>query len=89
MRGPMRFLLFAYDEYYPNGGWKDFRGMYDVRCAAEADGREAVRGKGRKQSELWSFWHVVDIESRSIAASGCVKCYGGPENECENCKART
>ena len=24
-----RYLLFAYDEYYPSGGWYDFRGSFD------------------------------------------------------------
>jgi hypothetical protein len=24
-----RYLLFAYDDYYPNGGWNDFQGSFD------------------------------------------------------------
>ncbi len=25
-----RFLVFAYDDYYPAGGWGDFRGAFDT-----------------------------------------------------------
>jgi hypothetical protein len=24
-----RYLLFAFDDYYPCGGWKDYRGNFD------------------------------------------------------------
>lgn len=24
-----RYLLFAYDDYYPSGGWNDFKGSFD------------------------------------------------------------
>lgn len=25
-----RYLLFMYDDYYPGGGWNDFRGSFDT-----------------------------------------------------------
>lgn len=25
-----RYLVFAYECYYPNGGWNDFKGSYDT-----------------------------------------------------------
>lgn len=25
-----RFILFAGDDYYPHGGWQDFRGFFDT-----------------------------------------------------------
>ena len=25
-----RYLLFMYDNYYPSGGWSDFRGDFDT-----------------------------------------------------------
>jgi len=44
-----RFLLFAGDNYYPRGGWDDFRGSYDSLEEALAAPRH---------NDNW--WHVVD-----------------------------
>lgn len=30
-----RFLLFSGDEYYPVGGWEDFKGSFDTKEEAE------------------------------------------------------
>ena len=42
-----RFLLFAYDAYYPSGGWSDFLDSYDTAAEAfavpvSADFRQVV-----------------------------------------------
>lgn len=36
MRGRGRYLLFAGDKYYPEGGWKDYRGAFGTLEDAEA-----------------------------------------------------
>ena len=33
-----RYLLFAFDDYYPTGGWNDFRGSFDTAIEAFVDG---------------------------------------------------
>lgn len=49
-----RYLVFAGDVYYPEGGWKDFQGSYDTR-------EEAFLNCPNKES--WDGWgHVVDSE---------------------------
>lgn len=32
----MKYLVFAYDNYYPSGGWNDFRGVFDTLEEAQA-----------------------------------------------------
>ena len=60
-RGPAtmrRFLLFAGMQYYPFGGWSDFRGAYDT----------LIEALSAQRSGDW--WQVVDTESMSIVAQG-------------------
>lgn len=47
-----RFILFAGDDYYPSGGWKDFRGDFNSRDEARD---EAIRLR-------CDWYHIVDIE---------------------------
>ncbi len=49
------FLLFAGDNYYPSGGWSDFRGQYLTRELAE-QAASSVR---------CDWWHVVDLSTLS------------------------
>ena len=48
-----RFLLFSGSNYYPRGGWSDFRGSYDT-C-------EEALAAPRSESVDW--WQVVDTET--------------------------
>lgn len=45
-----RYLLFAFDGYYPEGGWSDYRGDYDTLREAEVAGSEL----------RYNYWHVID-----------------------------
>lgn len=53
------FLLFAGDDYYASGGWKDFVDRYDTL--------DEARNAGIRDGCDW--WHVVNIESGQIVAS--------------------
>lgn len=55
-----RYLVFAGDFYYPDGGWSDFAGIRDDVADA------ACLGK----STNGDWWHVVDLESMTIVESG-------------------
>jgi len=45
-----RYLLFATDQYYPYGGWDDFKGHFDTREEAEKEGKEYIEnGKDHYQ----------------------------------------
>lgn len=41
-----RYVLFAYHEYYPNGGWNDFKGSFDTTYEAQ----EAIQIKVETRS---------------------------------------
>ncbi len=55
-----RFLLFAMSQYYPRGGWDDFRDSYDTK-------EEAVIAVASIKCD---WWHVVDTEDSDIVCSG-------------------
>lgn len=64
-----RYLVFAYDNYYPGGGWYDFKGAYDTFESAklEADARVLP-------NEGDDFWQhdcseVVDLQIGEIIHS--------------------
>ena len=48
-----RFAVFAGDQYYPSGGWKDLIGRY---ASVEAATAAAKSAEGQ-------WWHLVDLES--------------------------
>ena len=54
---PPRFIAFAGDDYYPQGGWNDFLGGFDSI-------QDAVEELARMQSVDW--WHVVDVSTGKI-----------------------
>lgn len=54
----LRYHLFAGDDYYPLGGWEDWRGAFatiEEALVAAADTR---------RSQDW--WHIVDIAEHKI-----------------------
>jgi hypothetical protein len=61
-----RFLVFAGDDYYPSGGWGDFRGSYDTLEEALAS---CVCDPGDWTAHDWM--HVIDAETmEKVASSG-------------------
>ncbi len=51
-----RFLLFAFDQYYPHGGWSDFEGSFDTLGEA----KESPLGKRMDARE------IVDSETGTV-----------------------
>lgn len=61
-----RYLLFAGDNYYPDGGWDDFRGSFS--CVSDA----VLRGVGYLQAGVLdkghaNWFHVVDAADLQMA----------------------
>lgn len=50
-----RYLLFSGDNYYPGGGWEDFRGDFDTV--------EAAKAAKLDQHKHDDWYHIVDIET--------------------------
>jgi hypothetical protein len=53
-----RFLVFAYDAYYPSGGWSDFQSAHDTLDEAKA-AKKALNEPRRK----WYYVDIVDLEN--------------------------
>lgn len=54
------FLLFAYDTYYPSGGWNDFRGAFHTLEEAKA---------AAPTSWHYENYHIVDTIHLKVIAS--------------------
>jgi hypothetical protein len=61
-----QYLLFAWRQYAPEGGWGDLREKHETLEAAEAAGRALVAASDWDHS----FFHVVDLKTLSVVAEG-------------------
>lgn len=55
-----RYLLFAYPEYYPSGGFKDFRNSFNTIEEANAEYRKLRITRDVNEA------HIVDCETWQI-----------------------
>ncbi|ABR10598.1 BcepNY3gp63 [Burkholderia phage BcepNY3] len=51
-----RFIVFAYDEYYPGGGWNDFVTTVDEFDAADQEARRQLASEAGTKD----YAHIVD-----------------------------
>lgn len=58
-----RFLLFAGDYQYPDGGWNDFRHSYDTLEEARTEGGRLSTPDKDTHRHSKDWWHIVDIET--------------------------
>jgi len=61
-----RFLLFSGVDYYPKGGFWDFKGAFETVAEAEVIGR----------IDCW--FQVVDRETLGVVSRSGASCYGEP-----------
>jgi hypothetical protein len=59
-----RFLVFAGDMYYPDGGWNDFRGAYDTLKEAKARVDEIKHNEETCSGYDWA--HIADTATGEI-----------------------
>lgn len=66
-----RYALFAGNQYYPAGGWSDYRGAFDTMDEA----REKARAYNTDQSDAypadsasgeWEWWQIVDLNQGEV-----------------------
>lgn len=55
-----RFILFAGDHYYPEGGWDDFQGFFDTAEEAFAKAKEKIIFEDNSGSYSFDWYNVVD-----------------------------
>lgn len=56
-----RYLVFAYDVYYPSGGWNDFQGSFGTL--------EEAREKAQELKEQNDFVEIIDLEAETRVES--------------------
>ena len=57
MASEVRFLLFAYDDYYPCGGWHDHKGSFTTFEEAKAAGDALT---------TFDFYDIIDVRSGTL-----------------------
>lgn len=55
-----RFLAFAFDNYYPGGGWHDFAGAFETVEAA----------KSAAEAQNSDNCQVVDLQTQAVVVEG-------------------
>lgn len=50
------YLVFAFSQYYPSGGWKDFRGAFATK-------EEALVAAANTRAD---WWQIVNLETGRI-----------------------
>ncbi len=71
---PRRFCVFAGADYYPSGGWHDFRASRDTL-------EQAVQAAEKLMEDeflQYSWWQVFDMDQRRIVAQSQYQGYGAP-----------
>lgn len=74
-----RFLLFAGDEFYAQGGWHDFVHAFPTRDEAVATGKGIFNGLGDVRYPnvmVIDWWHVVDVDLNRIVAHSDRQAHG-------------
>ena len=69
---PRRYCVFAGADYYPAGGWHDFRLSRDTLEQAVAAAEELM-----EELQL-SWYHVFDLDQRRVVAQSQYQGYGAP-----------
>ncbi len=53
-----RYLLFKFDQYYPSGGWKDFKGAFDT-----------IKEAKDIKTYSYEFFQIVDSDNGCVVES--------------------
>jgi hypothetical protein len=54
-----QYLVFAGSDYYPSGGWKDFKGSFD-----SID--EAKKFLNTEELRSYDWWQIVDTTTQEV-----------------------
>ena len=73
---PRRFCLFGGHDYYPLGGWHDFRLSRDTLEEAARAADELSTG----DSASVDWWQIFDLQERRVVAQSRYQAYGAPES---------
>jgi hypothetical protein len=69
---PRRYCVFAGADYYPSGGWHDFRASRDMLGEAVQVGEKLLANP----SGDCNWYHVFDLDQRRVVAKSQHQGYG-------------
>ena len=73
---PRRYCIFAGLDYYPSGGWHDFRASRDTLREAVQAAEELSTGDGF----TLDWWQIFDMDQRRVVAQSRYQGYGAPDS---------
>jgi hypothetical protein len=73
---PRRFCIFGGHDYYPRGGWHDFRASRDALDDAVQAAEELSTG----DATSIDWWQIFDMHERRVVAQSRYQGYGAPES---------
>ena len=71
---PRRFCIFGGRDYYPLGGWHDFRLSRDTLQDAVRAAEELLTG----DAASIDWWQIFDMDQRQVIAQSQYQGYGAP-----------
>jgi hypothetical protein len=71
---PRRYCVFAGADYYPSGGWHDFRLSRDALEVAVHAAEQLIEDEALG----FSWWQVFDMDQRRVVAQSQYQGYGAP-----------
>lgn len=66
----MSYLIFAFDQYYPDGGWGDYRGTAESIEDAKQIAESLATERARQSREPLEWAQIVDVRSNAIVLQG-------------------
>ena len=72
---PRRYCVFGGADYYPLGGWHDFRASCDTLQKAVRAAEELSAG----DAASIDWWQIFDMDQRRVVAQSRYQGYGAPE----------
>lgn len=66
----MSYLVFAADDYYPEGGWGDYRGTAESIEEAKQIAESLATARARQNREPLEWAQIVDVRRQAIVLQG-------------------
>lgn len=76
-----RYVLFAGEHFYAKGGWNDAMGEFDSLEEAVAKAHWLLTEDIPADRPALDWWHVVDMETRSVVAGSYYQAHSAPDYE--------
>ena len=73
----MNYLVFAFDQFYPDGGWGDYIGQAESIKEAKQIVESLATARAEHSREPLDWAQIVDVRSGAIVLKGEARFGGG------------